>query len=130
MTNEQNHIIGLNMKRDEFLHIYELSYDEDKEDYNIKEPPQIDELSKDILNCLINWEHKLSFEFIFEQLTRLGFSPNLIYDDNGNFGISDEGINSINLNDSKEYNAFEIVYKDKWYTSIREALKHFLNEIK
>lgn len=124
---EKTHIENLSKKRYEYLKIQEDSWNEDILDYE-NEPKEINELADEILKCIQQWREELSFEFIFEELTKLGWAPCLLYDDNGNFAVSGEGMQGINPDGADNCEMIHFVEKDKWKPTIREALYHYLDD--
>lgn len=126
--NEQNQIIELRNKRNHFLKLQEESYDDIKMDYGYK-PKEIDELSEHILEKIKSWRKLLPFEFIIEELTNLGWSPNLLYDDNGHFAIVSDGFQNISIEDGPiDNDMYFNVKKEYWKPTIREALNQYLDE--
>ena len=113
---EEIHIENLSKKRYEYFAMEHPDWDQDKEETLI--PPEIqdkiDELGSDILKYIKLWQYALPFEFIFEELTKLGQEPNLLYDGDGNFIVCVEW-------EPKNYD-------DGWKSTIREALKYYLDE--
>jgi hypothetical protein len=89
---------------------------------------EIDELADKILYLIKENINKLSFEFIFEELTKLGWAINLVYDDNGHFAVSGNGYQSLpeKMEETDDIVMYSFVEKDSWKDSIREALKKFL----
>lgn len=126
---EQNHIENLSKKRYEYVNMYENSYDEEKMKYTIEEPKEIDELGDNIYESLKKWRRQLSFEFIIEELTKLGQAPCLLYDDNGHFAVCGDGTQSVPFGDKSDIILAHFVEKDSWKDSPREALNSYLDEI-
>lgn len=126
---EEIHIENLSKKRYEYFGMEFPDWDFEKED--TLHPPEIeneiDKLADEILKYLKVWRRALPFEFIFEELTKLGWAPCLLYDDNGNFAISDEGMQSIS-EDPNDQELFHFIKKDQWKPTIREALDYYLDE--
>ena len=114
---EHIHIENLSKKRYEY-------FSQDK--ISEKDQNQIDDLARQILDYIKNWRYALSFKFIFEELTNLGWAPNLLYDDNGNFAISGDGIQSIS-DEPDDCDMHHFIKKDLWKPSIREALDYYLD---
>lgn len=128
-SDEQTHIENLSFKRDEYLKFREDSYDEtigEFGEYTI-DPPEIDNLTDQILDCIKKWRNSLTFEFIIEELTKLGWGPCLIYDDNGNFAITGTGMQSISEEDPDDCELIHIIEKKDWKPTIREALNYYLD---
>lgn len=120
-------------KRYELLNEYENSYDDNINDYSIEFPEKIDKLSDQIYNLISVYREILPFEFIIEELTKLGQAPSLLYDDNGHFAITSNGFQSISSNIGKKDDRDDIelsffVKKYKWANTIREALNKYLDE--
>jgi len=124
---EENHIKNLSLKRCELNKGYQNSYDEEAEKYVMEWPKEIDVLSDQILDCIKKWRYALSFEFIIEELTELGWAPCLLYDDDGHFAISGEGMQTVNFNGPADCELSHFIKKDEWQESIREALNYFLD---
>ena len=123
---EQIHIENISLKRYELIRTKEDSYDEEKEDYTIEESEEVGKLGDQIWDCLKNWRYSLSFEFIFEEITKLGGAPCLLYDDNGHFAISGEGMQSLSF-EPADTEMIHFIKKDLWKDSIREALNYYLD---
>ena len=124
---EEIHIDNLSKRRYELNDKYQASWDEEAEDYQNEYPEEIDTLSDQILDCIKKWRYALPFEFILEELTRLGWAPCLLYDDNGNFAISGEGMQSISIEGKDDCHLSHFVEKDMWQDSIRKALDYYLD---
>ena len=119
-------IKNLSKKRYEFIKLRNDSWDTKLEKYTIEEPKEIDELSDTIYKLLFNGRNELPFEFIIDELTKLGQAPCLLYDDNGHFAITGDGMQSISVDiDDQELTHF--IEKDMWKDTIREALDYYLN---
>jgi len=108
---------------------YEDSWDDEEMNYSIPEPKEIDELGKEIRDGLDNHTDELAVDFVLESLTKLGGARQVIYDDNGHFAISGAGMSPAPINDGKfetseSFTAF--VEPEEWYSTIREALNHYL----
>ena len=58
-----------------------------KKDYN----SDVNSYDKKIKDLLYKNKNRLSIEYILETMTKLGNSPNVLYDDNGHFCIEEEG---------------------------------------
>ena len=130
---EQIHIESLSMKREEYVEQREVFF-EDKgewkegEDYTFEFDPSIDDLGRQVLDCIKRWRYALPFEFIIEELTKLGWAPNLLNDDAGRFAITGEGMQNIPSPDAKIDMQLEFwVTKDHWHDTIREALNYYLD---
>jgi len=127
MGNRQEIIESLNEERDNYLRIWNNSWNEEEDKYEISEPKEIDDLSEQIWNNLRDHQDVLPVEFVIESMTRLGHAPNILYDDNGNFAICDDGYQSISDEIIDQEMAF-FVKKERWFPTIRLALNYYLNE--
>jgi hypothetical protein len=122
-----NNIKVLLNRRREYLKEYEKSYNEETFKYDIEEPKQIDEIKNEIIELIFKNESSLSVECIIETLTHLGCAPNILYDDNGHFAITDEGFQSICSGDEPDDVELSFkVEKKFWKDSIKEALDTYL----
>jgi len=116
--------------RESYLKIYHDSWSDEKLDYQIPEPKEIDEFAKEIRESINKRKNELPVDFILESLTMLGDAPQLVYDDNGHFAISGDGLSSVPMTDSGKFEESEsfttIVEPEQWHNTIREALNHYL----
>lgn len=88
-----------------------------------------------IKNININKE-SLSIDFILESLSKLGWAPNIIYDDNGMWAVTDEGMQEIILDDenveddsnSEEQEFYFYVKRTNFKSTIKDALYYYLEE--
>ena len=88
---------------------------------------KIDHIADEILNLLKSDFDNLTFEFIFEELTKLGGSPCLIYDDNGFFAVNGEGSASVSYGETPTDLEIALYVEAKDFkSSVREALRHYL----
>jgi len=129
---EELHITTLNRIRDSHLSTYEKSWDNESLRYIMEEPKEIDELLYDILKRINQWRDGLSFEFIVEQLTKLGQAPSLLYDDNGFFAVTSEGMQEVAMDEftPTDLHINHWIEAKLWKPTIREALYFYLdNEI-
>lgn len=90
---------------------------------------QIDELTNEILKYIKLYYEQLPFEFIMEELSKLGQCPNLLNDDNGKWAVTSDGFQNVVYGDepSDVETSFFVEAKD-WKLTPREALLHYLNE--
>ena len=95
-------------------------------DYTYKPDEIIDDLGDKILDIIKKEFNNLPFEFIFEELTKLGHSPNLVYDDNGNFAITGDGYQKLSSTYPEDITILNFVEKNQWKKTVREALSHYL----
>jgi hypothetical protein len=125
IKSEKLQILKLSNKRYQLLEEYEKSWDKKSEKY-IMSSEEIDSLEKEIYKKIKEWKDFLSFEFIIDELTKLGHAPNLLYDDNGNFAITGEGFQTVAFDGPCDMEMGFFVKKDKWKPTIREALDKYL----
>jgi len=133
MKTSINKISSLNLVRDKILKNYEKNWDY-TETYN--PPKEVDELGSEIRSIIIDEQDSLPVDFIIESLTKLGECPSILYDDDGHFAVGSNGYQSIPTDDDGE--VLEIptddvsmgfyVEKEKWFPTIREALKFYLKD--
>ncbi|MFW6310905.1 MAG: hypothetical protein ACOC1K_01590 [Nanoarchaeota archaeon] len=95
-----------------------------EEDYDSHEA---NVLGDNIYDILKKGVYTLPFEFIITELTKLGHSPNIVYDDNGHFAISGDGFNQVNLEKS-DMNLQIFIEKDDWKDNLRDALHHYFTK--
>jgi hypothetical protein len=110
---------------------YYNSYDEtigEFGEYTIDEPKEIDELAEQIYNKIKKYKDILSIDFIIENLTKLGDSPNILYDDNGNFAVESTGIQTVSKDEPIDIEMTFLIKKDSWFPNIREALNYYLDQ--
>jgi len=124
--NYHDQIQDLNKRREGLLQIHEDSWNPKTNKYEV-DGHEIDELADQIYSLLKNHKDDLSFEFIFEQLTKLGHAPNLLYDDNGHFALVGDGYQSV-PDEISDVEMHFFVEKEHWKNSVREALDEYFDE--
>lgn len=132
----QKIIFELSKKRYAILEDIRSYWDEDLIDYSIDTSSmdkEVDSLGDQIYIQLKDNFDELPFEFILEELTRLGHAPCLVYDDNGHFAVSGDGFNPIideeEMEDEENPFDFEMTIfcnSSSFKKTPREALKHYL----
>jgi len=127
LTKEKINIENLSKERYKYIKEREKSWDKETEDYTIEENPKVDELGEQIFDKIKTERKILSFEFIIEELTKLGQAPCLLYDDDGHFAISGEGIQTISTNGKDNGELYHFIEERMWQDSIREALNYYLD---
>ena len=105
---------------------YELIEKEQRNDASEEEIKQIDQLSNQIVERIKESFDNLSFEFILDQLSRLGDAPCLLYDDDGHWSITSDGIATISIDGPLDWRGSFSVAKKDWYNTPREALFNYL----
>ncbi len=114
-------------KRYQFIHEQEKSWDEETDEYKVDHGLIIDKLGDEILQNLQRHFDDLEFDFIFDELTKLGQAPSLIYDDNGHFAISSVGFQSVSLDDMPEdFEATMFIEAKHFADTPKEALKIYI----
>jgi len=130
MKLENKNIQILIKRRNEIWKTYEDSFDDKICDYTMEEPKEIDELSKEIIHLLFKNESKLDTDCIIQSLTSLGYSPNILYDDNGHFAVISDGIQTVSMDDEAvDMDMSFFIEKENWKDTIREALHIYLEDI-
>jgi len=119
-------IENLSNERYEYIKVWQESWNEEAGHYTSEENPKIDELSDQILDLIKTGKWDLSFEFIIEELTKLGWAPCLLYDDDGHFAITGGGMQSIGTENSNDIALIHWIPAEEWKDSIREALDYYL----
>jgi len=85
--------------------------------------------AREIRELLIEKFDLLEADFIIESLTHLGHAPNILYDDNGHFGISADGFQPVVTGSKKLEGSIHIlVEKHIWHRTIRGAIKIYLKK--
>jgi len=91
----------------------------------------VKELTDYVFDHLYNNFDELPVDFIIESVTKLGGAPNVVYDLNGLFAVTDDcGVPAV-YGDVKIEDDTIIVYiesKEQWHHTIREALKYYLEQ--
>ena len=93
----------------------------------------LEKWSEDILTNLIAAKHNLSIDDILTTLSILGYAPNLLYDDNGMWALSFDGMQEVVYGDEPiDLSMSFYVEKKQWQKTIREAndyaLGHWYDE--
>ena len=91
---------------------------------------QVDELAITILDFIKKGFGFLKFEFIFEELSKLGQCPNLLNDDNGHWAVTCDGFQSIpeDLDKPSDIETQFWVKANQWKDTPREALQSYLTD--
>jgi len=114
-------------KRYSYLCIFHNSWNEKVNEYEVEEPEEIDLLSSKIWDLLREGRKDLSIDFIIESITKLGGSPCILYDDNGNFAVTGSGFSSVTGEVEDQEMSF-FIEKERWFSTIRLALNYYLDE--
>lgn len=126
LTNEIT-IKNLSDKRQDLFNKYNESYDEEISEHTEEYPKEIDELGDEILGRIKLWKNSLSVEFILEELSKLGYATCLLYDDEGHWAISTDGVQTVVIGDPVDVSMNNFVEKDMWKDTIREAINYYLD---
>jgi len=100
---------------------------DDQSELSAEQEKEIDDLEEQILNLINQDKDSLPIDFIIEELTKLGWAPSLLYDDNGHFAVTADGYQTITEGTS-DVTIMCFIPKDYWKDSIREALNYFLDK--
>lgn len=107
--------------------LHQLGDSNEKEERDLNQ--KIDELSEEIQRYIKAYFESIPFEFIMEELSKLGQAPNLLYDDNGNWAVTSEGFQNVVSGDEPEdVETHFFLEANNWKSTPREALLHYLNE--
>lgn len=93
----------------------------------------LDENQTHIINHIKEHRDKLSFESIFEAFTEIGVAPALMYDDNGQFAVSDCGLTTVKKVNSQIVAGHEMISyveadENLWRPSVRAALNAYIDK--
>lgn len=128
IKSEKIQIKELVEKRQEFWKIYQDSYDVESNKFSMKEPIEIDQLSEEIVSLIKKYFDFLEIDFIIESLTYLGHAPNILYDDDGRFAVEVEGFQTVPQDGPSDIEMSFFVEAKKWKSTIREAVKYYLDD--
>lgn len=110
-----------------YIKLREESFDEETLKYTVPMPKEVDSMAKEVEKLLKEHFKELPVDFIIETLTHLGQAPNVMYDDNGYFAVSGDGLQEVVYGRKKiEGGMTVIVNKKMWKKTIREALKYYM----
>lgn len=127
MNEHEKMLNELSKLRYEFIDRWESSWEESSQSYTDKESEEsVDKLGEEIMLHIREHRDNLLFEQIFEELTKLGQAPCLVYDDNGLFAVTGDGMHEIQMEPS-DVTIHCFVEKEQWKPTIREALYHYLD---
>jgi len=88
----------------------------------------IEHIQTYIIDNIMKHYNKFDIDFILETLTRFGQAPSLVYDDNGLFAVSSDGMQPVVMGDERAEYINVCVEYDSWKPTIREALWYYLHE--
>jgi len=90
---------------------------------------KVDRLAEEIIKSILSHFDFLQFDFIMEQIAKLGSCPNLLNDDNGNWAVSTDGYqNVVSGDDPQDVATHFFIEAKEWKKTPKEALKYFLEE--
>jgi hypothetical protein len=124
-------ITDLSNDRYKLIDEKESTWNSEAEKYMCDAPEidaRIDEYAEKIGDLLFQYNLELPFEFVMEELSKLGDAPNLLYDDNGHWAVTSEGFQSVCSGDEPVdcELAFDVP-ASYWKDTVREALEDYLN---
>lgn len=83
-----------------------------------------------IENLLVDFEYR-PIEITLEALTKMGYAPNLLYDDNGQWAVVTDGTQPVVTGKQKLKGTMSFFCNRKdWAPTIRKALLKFLKNLK
>lgn len=125
-------IIFLRDSRNAMIKRVEDSWDSEEMKYTLTEPKSVDILGEEILKLIREFHGDLEVDFVLETLSHLGWAPNLVYDDNGNWAISGDGFAPTVMTESGKFEenvSIEVLVEPiEWKPAIREALVEYLKD--
>ena len=114
-------------KRYQFLAEQNKSWDEETDEYKVDNGLIIDKLGDEILQNLQRHFDDLEFDFILDELTKLGHATSLIYDDNGHFAISCVSFQSVSIEElPSDFEATMFIEAKHFADTPKEALKIYI----
>jgi len=125
MNTKEKEIKDLSDERYTFIVKQENSYNGEDYTYN---PGEIDVLGEKIFDLIRLNRNELSFEFIMEELSKLGDAPNLLYDDNGHWAVTCDGWQNVVADEPEDVETHFYVEAHLWKDTPREALKVYFTE--
>jgi len=118
------------LKKDPVKEIKELIktrqgfFDSDDE---ITDEKKVDEYAVKINEHLKQYIDELDPDFVLDSVTHLGCWPQLIYDDDGHWAVSEEGISNVIDTTKETYQQTTTVSDNKsWKDNIRDAVKYYI----
>jgi len=105
---------------------YSLIEKENNKTATPEEIQKIDDIAVEIGTYLQKHSQFLSFEFIMEQLAKLGDSPSLLYDDDGHWCVTSDGYQNVIIDGPADWTGSYAVLKKQWKNTPREALEDYL----
>jgi len=101
--------------------------DNDPKEKEINE--KIDGLRDEIYKYMTMYFEFLPFDFIMEELSKLGEAPNLLYDDNGRWAVTADGYqNVVSGDEPQDVETHFYVEAKEWKNTPKLALLYYLNE--
>jgi len=87
------------------------------------------DIEQNVLRELRDNYLKYPVDIIIQALTRLGWAPQVLYDENGMFAVSGDGMAPVVTGEQRlEGHMTTFVGSHQWFPTIREALQQYLNE--
>lgn len=83
----------------------------------------------DTLENIIRDAHTASIENLLERLTEIGHCPCIVFDDNGQWAVSSDGIQNIRQHNDDEYYATLFIPANMFKNTIREALISYIEAL-
>ena len=100
---------------------------EEKSEYSLDLSEKTDLLATEIEDLLKKHFDDLEFDFILDELSKVGQAPCLIYDDNGFWAISGSGFSTVSFGEKPmNFEISNFVSSDLFKDSPREALRYYM----
>jgi len=99
------------------------------ETHDILDEKTMDRLAVRIENLVKKHFDDLQVDFILDAMTHLGCCPQLIYDDNGWWSVTESAFSRVSLDDKPVDKFVGTVYiegQEPWKESIREAVRYYI----
>jgi len=91
-----------------------------------KDPVGADRLEAEIHEALKNKFNEYPCDFIIETVTHFGWCPQVLYDDDGRFAVTNAGMSPVPIDGPVEGTFHIFARKHQWAPTIREALWIYL----
>lgn len=105
---------------------------------DLPEDPRCEELRIAIHDFIEKNHTELTVESVLEGMTSIGSAPSLLYDDNGNFAMGEDGMQNVTAlevkekgdRDSLDFQGVWFLKKRDWKPTIREAIERYFEKMK
>lgn len=126
---EEGRILEWLYTRSELYQKYEDSFNELTCEYELPLDPEVDRIADEVLNIFKKQiGYYYSPHFVIECLTKIGWSPSIIYDDNGHFAVTGDGYQSVSMTmEPADLDISFTIPKEAFFDNIYDALMYYLN---